>query len=249
MTPNGNNAPPPPPPAIGNAPPPAAPPTKQPPAAQAGPPTGHQPASPRQLQPAQQSGSVAGGSSSSPFLTRGNLVLLGLYAAGIAGLYLLSLRGGPKSALADQTMVHAKVEAALNSLGTGPADGSTAADGATARAIVAEFYTAARQRQVPADGLKTNPFVLEEVKPPAPKPDEPKPDPEPAEPEGLAEAMEALKTLKLQSVLVGRQTAAMISNNLVTTGQDVRGWTVTRITPGEVELSWQDRTAVLEMPK
>jgi hypothetical protein len=41
----------------------------------------------------------------------------------------------------------------------------------------------------------------------------------------------------------------MISSNLVTVGQTIKGWTVVRIDAREVELSWKDKTYVLEMPK
>jgi len=59
--------------------------------------------------------------------------------------------------------------------------------------------------------------------------------------------MAEVRKLRLQSVLVGRQTAAMVSNNLLTTGQTINGWTVSRIEPREVELTWKDQKYVLEL--
>jgi len=184
-----------------------------------------------------------------PFLTRGTVVLVGVYAAGIAGLYGLKLRNGPSTALADQGMLHAKVEAALNVMGAAP----PAADleqRRSAKAIVGEFYTAARQRQTEPKDLKGNPFLC---RIPEAAPVQPTTRPEPAKPRGPDEADQALaaaKTLKLQSVLVGgREPTAMISQNLLTEGQTIKGWTVSRITPTEVELTWRDRKHVLEMPK
>ena len=204
---------------------------------------------PMELEPIGEAAAVRVKPSRSPFLTRGNLILLAMYAAGIAGLYGLGLRRGPSTALADQTLIHAKVEAALNGMGAPPSRAELQRR-SSAKAIVSEFYTAAKQRQVALEALQGNPFVFTSIEPP--KPVEPAPRPEPATrpgDDGSKGAMEAVKALKLQSVLVGRQTTAMISNNLVTAGETINGWKVVRITPHEVELSWRDKTYVLEMPK
>jgi len=40
---------------------------------------------------------------------------------------------------------------------------------------------------------------------------------------------------------------ATISNNLLTEGQTISGWTVSKIIPGEVVLTWRDQTHVLKM--
>jgi hypothetical protein len=201
-----------------------------------------------ELKPAEQAAPVRRRSGGSPFLTRTNLGLLVMFAAGILGMYALRLRQGPAAAMAGQNPEHAKVEAALNTLGAGGA--GAAADGkGSAKAIVAEFYAAARQRQVDAKELLGDPFVprnVEEAPPPAPvevkKPEVKKPD-------EYEHALLAVKGLRLQSVLVGKQTTAMISSNLVTVGQTIKGWTVVRIDTREVELGWKDKTYVLEMPK
>jgi hypothetical protein len=198
--------------------------------------------------PAEQAAPIRRRSGGSPFLTRTNLGLLAMFAAGIVGLYALRLRHSPAAALADQTLAHAKVEAALNTLGTAEG-GLTAEDRGSAKAIVAEFYAAARQRQVDAKELLGSPFVprnVEDADPPPP------PEVKAVEvkgPDEFEQALVAVKGLRLQSVLVGKQTTAMISNNLVTVGQTIKGWTVVRIDAREVELSWKDKKYVLEMPK
>jgi len=183
-----------------------------------------------------------------PFLTRGSLALLGMYAAGFLALYVLGLRSGPKVALGEQNLVYAKVDAALNLMDAQPSAGELTRR-TDATAIVKDFYTAAKQRQVDRTRLAGNPFIFRQKKPEkvaieivkevAPK------DKAPAE---LKAAMAAVKTLRLQSVLVGRRTAALVSNNLITTGQTVKGWTVLRIGPREVELTWKDQKYVLELP-
>ena len=202
-----------------------------------------------ELAPAGEAAPVVPRATKSPFLTPGNLMLVAAFAAGFVVLYGLRMRNGPASALADQNQVHAKVEAALNSLGTLPSEVDLQQKG-TAKAIVNEFYTAARQRQVDRSALRGNPFQYESAR-------APEPTTAPAAPIQLRNevptdekrALEAIKSFKLQSVLVGRQKTAMISNNLVTEGSILAGWTVVRIGPREVELQWKDRTHELRMAK
>ena len=55
--------------------------------------------------------------------------------------------------------------------------------------------------------------------------------------------------MRLQSILFGEQTVAVISNNLLTEGQQIDGWTVTQIRRRSVTLKWKDKTFVLEMQK
>ena len=62
--------------------------------------------------------------------------------------------------------------------------------------------------------------------------------------------MSAVHTLSLQSVVTGEHgTMAMISNNLLTVGQRIHGWTVSEIGPRHVVLAWKDRQHVLHMPR
>jgi hypothetical protein len=72
------------------------------------------------------------------------------------------------------------------------------------------------------------------------------PKPKPKGPDPRERAMKAVQTLALDSILRGGDSAvAMISSNVVTVGQTIKGWTVTRITSTEVELAWQDQKYVL----
>lgn len=201
------------------------------------------------LQPTQQAESYQPGPTRSPFLTPGSLLVLGVFAVGIAGIYALSLRIGPSKALGGQNLMHAKVEAALNVLDAVPAV-TDAERTNSAKAIVGEFYTAAKQRQVSVRGLKGNPFVFVDPRPPAPAP-APAPKPEEVkkpEEDGKQQALAEIKRLKLQTIMVGpNSTMALVSSNLVTTGQTIGGWKVERITPRQVHLSWKDMTHVMEI--
>lgn len=208
---------------------------------------------PVELKPAREPARTAAAlpAGRNPFLTRGNLAILGMFAAAIAGLYLLSLRNGPSSALADQMLVHAKVEAALSVLSAKPS-ALQVEQRSNARAIVGEFYAAAQQRQVPPGGLRSNPFVFQPIKPPDPVPEREANEAEPPKDETPIEqkqAMAVVQKLKLHMILTGSKPVALISGNLLSEGESIEGWTVHRIEPREVELVWQDQKYVLKMPK
>lgn len=181
---------------------------------------------------------------------RGNLILAGLFAAGLLGIYLLSLRGGPAIASAEQKTTEMVVDNAITRLNSGE---FSELAGKKAMEVVNNFYSEAKQRQIPVNKLATNPFVF---KPPAETvPTDPVDHassiPIPSkEPSGLDEAMKDVEQLRLQSVLTGSHGAmAMISNNLLTEGQTIKGWTVVEIHPRHVILKWNERQYVLKMAK
>jgi hypothetical protein len=179
-------------------------------------------------------------------LVSGNWLLVGLFAAGIASLYGLSLMKGPSAASAQQIEAQSSVDDALAKLNV------TASGGKTTAAIVETFYCEAKYRQIPPAALKGNPFLFRAA-PPAPAAAPPPaaeaaPAAKPPDTTGTSEALTAVKALRLQSVMMSSpQTAAIISDNLLTEGQVIRGWTVTQILPREVHLSWKDQTYVLKM--
>ena len=140
------------------------------------------------------------------------------------------------------------MEAALDVLAAEPTP-DEAHRRSSAKAMVSEFYTAARQRQVDLRALQGNPFVFRGA--PKAKPVQPvKPvKVVPKVPDDERQALEAVQTLRLKSIIAGDQTVAMISSNIVGVGETIKGWTVVRIDPKDVELSWKDKNHVLEMPK
>jgi len=216
--------------------------------AQIAPPQVASPVEPVELKPIDDTTPIRVRPPRSPFLTTGNLMLVGAFVMGAALLYMLKCRIRPSSALAEQNLAHAKVEAALDVLAAKPTPAQIQRR-STAKAMVSEFYTAARQRQVDLRDLRGNPFVFRGI--PKPKPVElvkPKPI-VPKVPDDERQALEAAKTLRLKSIIAGEQTVAMISSNILSVGETIKGWTVIRIDPKEVELSWKDKRHVLEMPK
>lgn len=183
---------------------------------------------------------------------KGNLLLASVLIAGLVAVYLLSLRKGPEPAAASQQQqaVETNVDSALKrleQLAAGNPD-----DRNSAAALVKTFCADASQFQVPVDQLAGNPFVFKMPTPPPPgNPGAGTPTPVvQGELRELSQAMGAVKKLSLQSVLMGSPRAtATISNNLLAEGQKICGWTVSKILPREVVLTWKDRTYVLTMPR
>lgn len=186
------------------------------------------------------------GSSGTVFV-RENLLLLAMPAIAAAVLYVLSLRGGPAAASAQQLQNELQVESAISTL-------SAAADvnKVKTQSILENFYHEAKQRQIPIDRLKGNPFIFKMPgsNKPAVTAAKPAETPSASVPmdTDLAAAMSAVQQLTLQLVLSGAsgRSSATISNNLLTEGQTISGWTVSKIGQTEVTLTWRDQTYVLK---
>lgn len=178
-------------------------------------------------------------------LSGSNLVLVVLFAAGIAGVYLLSLRGGPAKSSAEQQAMELKVDTALTQLKTSRSDGKQGRKGLS---ILDTSYYDMKQRQVAADNLRSNPFVFALGKAGVVKTGGPAGSgfDESRSSEKLQEMQLSAQGLKLQSVLVGRHGAtAMISNNLISEGQIISGWRVAKIRPRQVVLTWKEHKHLL----
>ncbi len=173
-----------------------------------------------------------------------NLILIGLVAAGILSVYMLSLFSGPAEASAEMQSNEARVDAALSKMSAGVNDKDPIA-------MIDTFYYEARQRQIPLGQLHGNPFVFEAsmgLNSTSPMDHGPI--------KGSAriqkqQAMGAVQSLVLQTVLKaeGDRTKAIISNNLVSEGQNINGWTVKSIQSKQVVLKWKDLEFVLKMAR
>ena len=177
----------------------------------------------------------------------GNTPLVVMFAAALAGVYVLSLRQGPSTASAQDEAEDGQVELALAAWQARTE--ATKKAGGSAHDLVNTFYYETKQRQIPLERLVGNPY---EFKVPAATPLLPLAEtsqlqtaPEES-PQG--DALSAVKELRLQSVLAGPHGAtAMISNNILTEGQVIRGWTIVKIDPESVLLRWNDQTVELKM--
>jgi hypothetical protein len=191
-------------------------------------------------------------------MARGNLLLVLLFLAGGAVVYGLSRRKAPAEATADQQIVEAQVDGVIDRFTKVGAGGAGQAEkGQVTRALLQSFYAEIAERQVPLRKLKKDPFVFVLPATAQPMPGTGRPGSahvgsaaDDAQEQTVQEAEARFHGLHLQSIMMGqhsRQATAIISNNLVTVGQTVEGFTIKSINPKAVVLSWQGRQFVLEM--
>ena len=188
----------------------------------------------------------------------GNLLMGGMFAAAVACVYLLSLRGGPAVASAQQQQAESRVDALVSRLSDLSISKADIPNDATA--VVNSFYFDVKKRQVPLENLLGNPFVFQTFQSEFTPPQTPlaaavaspglsdRPGNGEASGEELEHMKQAAESLKLQSVLVGpRGAMAMISTNLLAKGQNIHGWTVSQIHPHAVVLTWADQEHTLRI--
>jgi len=184
-------------------------------------------------------------------ISKGNLLLAGAFAAGIVCIYILSLRGGPSQASAEQNETQTQVDNVLSKLAAAGAGGGISKKD---QAGINTSYYEARHRQIDLSALRGNPFVFARspADKPASRPENPvgaKVEPKAEESQDYTRALQEAQKLSLQTILTGSSgSTAMISNNLLTEGQTINGWTVSKIRPSEVVLTWKDKTYVLALP-
>ena len=189
-------------------------------------------------------------------MARANIALALLFASGAAVIYGLSLRKGPAEASAEQQVTEAQVDSAILRLSAAPVDGSAQpAAGRVTRELLKNFCAEVRDRQIPANALRKDPFVF--VPPPSRVPAATAAKAAPAQvaaptvtpAQTLAEVKRRLKTLEVQSIMMSPHGGgtAIISNNLLTAGQRIEGFTVKSIQAKAVTLTWKDQTFTLEM--
>jgi len=186
-------------------------------------------------------------------IVRANAVLAVMFVVGAGLVYGLSLRKGPApAAAADQKALETQVDGALLRL-AGAAGNSEGKPGGISRQVLETFYDQIGRHQVPLEKLGKNPFAY--VPPAEPEPvatpgkdAERAPAPDPLR-QTREQAMARLNALHLQAIQRGKDRAvAIISNNLVTEGQKIECFTVRRIVPKAVILTWQGQEYTLRMP-
>lgn len=182
-------------------------------------------------------------------LNKGKLLLPVMIATSVACILVLNLRTELEEAEARQRPAELELDGAFAGLG----DGSGSDPGRQSTEQLADtFRYEVRQRQVPPDQLRGNPFALAGPGQTPSSMDLPQAsggddESRSAVPE---EAMAAVRKLQLQAILLGSaQVTAIISNNLLTEGQKIDGWTVSKIRPKDVVLTWGDHEHVIKLPR
>ncbi len=195
--------------------------------------------------------------SRSPYKTqmmRSNILLVVLFVGAAAGVYGLSLRKGPAGASAEQQVVESQVDSAILRIANeGSAQTKMPSSGQVTSQILKNFSDRITERQIPLRDLKKNPFVFVPTASAtsivAGKPSKSKPDEKSPEEKSHEEAMAILETLHLQSVMMGRNGGtALISDNLLTVGQEIGGFKIKSISPRLVVLVRTGKEFILEMP-
>ncbi len=187
---------------------------------------------------------------------RTNIILAGLFVAGAATVYVLSLRGGPAKASAEQKAVESKVEAMMAKLATTATKQGPSTPGEATQELVRKFYEQITERQMPLGALRKNPFyfVYPQVRPTEGDPEagEIAPPEAGSQPDRMTEekVLGELRGLHLQSVMTGTSSnsrTAIISDNLLTVGQRIKCFVVKKIAPDSVILEWEGREYILNM--
>jgi len=177
---------------------------------------------------------------------RANMVLAGLLLAGMGCVYLLSLRDGPAVADARQQAIELQIDSALQQFDGSPGRlGAPPARKAGTLDMIENLYARMSDRQVPVKHLRGNPFVF--VPPNVPS----GPQAPLARDNPVVAAIRRARNMKLQSVMLAEPgAAAVISDRILTVGQQIEGWIVSDIGSRQVVLTYsrnKDLTYVLKL--
>jgi hypothetical protein len=185
---------------------------------------------------------------------RGNVMMVLLFAAAAALVYGLTLWGGPTTASAEQQAVELQVDSTILRLSS-EANLAGGGGGRISRQLLLQFYDEIGQRQIALGDLGKNPFRFVPPAGDAPVVTTPGEDQTPVDPQlggpmpTRDEMVARLNRLNLQAIQRAAGGAvAIISNNLVTEGQIIEGFTVKRISLKEVILTWNGEDFELCMP-
>ena len=189
-------------------------------------------------------------------MNRATIALIALFLGGAAMIYGLSLRKGPAEASAELQTAEAQVDSAILRLSTAPPkDPSEPMAGRVTRELLKNFCSQVKERQIPAQALQKDPFVFVPPPPRLGTTISPRLAREAVvrtgpRQESLAEATRRFNGFNLQSIMMSPRGGgtAIISNNLLTAGQSIAGFTVKSIQPKAVVLTWKDKEFTLEMP-
>jgi len=179
-------------------------------------------------------------------MSSATMALVGVFAAGLAMVYLLGLQNKPRKADASQQAKEKHVSTAIQELLTkqGKADQMKNLLKDTDR-LVKLFDTAQGTQHLQAEALPTNPF-----KEPVVAAAQPTVAPVHVDDQARwRKAAETFATLRLQSVILGRENMAMINNQLVSTGAKLGPFTVQAIEAQRVVLALDGREFELKMSR
>ncbi len=179
------------------------------------------------------------------------LVLCGAFALASVVIYLLGLQNKPRSASAEQMAHEQLVQSAIQELleKNGKAAEFHGLFQDTDK-LVKMFYSYLGSEREATPELAHDPFANDDVKAVASSTDDVVVVPTNiAEAEKLRKAAETFASLKLQSVMVGRTSVAMINNRMVTVGAKIGELTVASIEPSRVLMNFGKSKFELKLEK
>lgn len=168
-------------------------------------------------------------------LSKGTVVMFVLMAAAGAGVWMMYLRGGPKSASAAVT--DPKAQQVIKQFMTDKDKnlGLMQQMLRDTENVVKQFLNYPSVTQVPLSDLKTNPFRLTAVTPDGEQPSRNDEREKKRREEERLAVLKAVQGLQLQSVIVsGNRKNCMINNTLFSEGEQVNEFIVERISPNSV---------------
>ena len=188
--------------------------------------------------------------------SRGTMIVMGLLLAGGASVYLMSMRSMPQVASAKDKAMEDEVEKAIATLDKqGDQAKALSQMFDNSDQVVEVFFNYPAQNQVPLDDLKKNPFLhLRKSKGSGDVSDadlinaREAAEAEKRHNEQKKQLEAALAQLKLQTILIGEgSSAVMINNTILSEGQTVEGFSITTIKKQSVTLKAGDMEFELKM--
>lgn len=166
---------------------------------------------------------------------KGSQVLFGLVLAGLAGVYFMHLKTGPKTATAaapDAVAAKTTINTFLTTGGTNVKLMEKMLR--STEKVVQQFLAYPSVTQVPLTDLKTNPFRASTANPKSTD-DVDEVAARKRKDEQRQSVLKAVQNLQLQSVLVSEKNrSCMINNALYLEGQQVDQFVIERVAPGAV---------------
>lgn len=192
------------------------------------------------------------GEEKKPKINAATMVLIGIFTAGLAGIYLVGMQNKPRGVSAEQINREARVDSAIAEL-LAQKGGSPGASISSlykdSEKLVAMFYNYPGG-DAGSGNLDSNPFALSTVRENSAEPIVRAVVGNAAEQERLRHVAENFATLHLDSVVLSaNMKAAMINRKLVTVGAKVGEFTVLTIENQRVILGFENSKFELKLQR
>lgn len=189
-------------------------------------------------------------------LTQGTMLILIVFVISAGTLYGMRLSQRETGVSASTRNAEAQIDKALQKLASRGNTTSNSSDDLNqldklfqdTKSIRDIFNNDPTERQVPAEYVKKNPFVLPDYRPVEAPIKDPEEEKNKARTKLLAGLNRELNRLVLQSIMQGPRPVAIISGQMVQPGQDIGSFTVNTIHDLWVELTSEGESFSLRMP-